>query len=258
VCLRRHKSNGKSSAGLFRGILRTSIMFFYNIINYIALFLVHWPNYSLGTEQDTQDNTLTTTNTPPAEESYVKESLSNILLDHIDFRRPIVDYKNLNYSKEDDAVDKIPESCIEKFRLWVSTWKGWEGELPSKENGITWEEVEKANTKTGWVKCTEVSQEPILSSINIENASNSTTNETSNIRSTSTVSDFSTTYATTHDELFPYSVSKIPNSNLLMVYVNHSKSYCEKLLIKREPVEFKHDERCIRLKTTPYRERPHK
>src|SRR5271156_869915 len=60
---------------------------------------------------------------------------------------------------------------------------------------------------------------------------------------------------------FSYSISKIPKSNLMMIYVNHSKEtsqLCAKLIIKRKPVEFTPEERCTRLKTTPYRERPHK
>lgn len=47
----------------------------------------------------------------------------------------------------------------------------------------------------------------------------------------------------------------------MMIYVNHSKEtshLCAQLLIKRKPVEFTTDELCTRLKTTPYRERPHK
>jgi hypothetical protein len=47
----------------------------------------------------------------------------------------------------------------------------------------------------------------------------------------------------------------------MMIYVSHSKEtsqLCAKLLIKRKPVEFTKDERCTRLKTTPFRERPHK
>jgi hypothetical protein len=47
----------------------------------------------------------------------------------------------------------------------------------------------------------------------------------------------------------------------MMIYVNHSKEtsqLCAKLTIKRKPVEFTEDEICTRLKTTPYRERPHK
>ena len=47
----------------------------------------------------------------------------------------------------------------------------------------------------------------------------------------------------------------------MMIYVNHSKEtshLCAQLLIKRKPVEFSPDEWCTRLKTTPYRERPHK
>lgn len=58
-----------------------------------------------------------------------------------------------------------------------------------------------------------------------------------------------------------YVISKIPKSNLMMIYVNHSKEIsqlCEKLIIKRKPVKFTQDDVCTRLKTTPYRERPHK
>ncbi len=46
-----------------------------------------------------------------------------------------------------------------------------------------------------------------------------------------------------------------------MIYANHSKEsaqFCAKLIIKRKPVEFTSEEWCTRLKTTPYRERPHK
>jgi hypothetical protein len=62
-------------------------------------------------------------------------------------------------------------------------------------------------------------------------------------------------------ESFTYSISKIPKSNLMLLYVNHSTEVsllCPKLLIKHKPVEFTPDEWCTRLKTTPYRERPHK
>jgi len=47
----------------------------------------------------------------------------------------------------------------------------------------------------------------------------------------------------------------------MMIYANHSKEtaeLCAKLIIKRHPVEFTPEELCTRLKTTPYRERPHK
>jgi hypothetical protein len=47
----------------------------------------------------------------------------------------------------------------------------------------------------------------------------------------------------------------------MMIYVNHSKEtaqLCAKLMIKRKPVEFTPEDWCTRLKTTPYRERPHK
>lgn len=47
----------------------------------------------------------------------------------------------------------------------------------------------------------------------------------------------------------------------MMVYVSHSKEtsdLCAKLTIKRKPVEFSEEDICTRLKTTPYRERPHK
>ena len=47
----------------------------------------------------------------------------------------------------------------------------------------------------------------------------------------------------------------------MMIYVSHSKEtseLCAKLTIKRKPVEFSEEDICTRLKTTPYRERPHK
>jgi hypothetical protein len=47
----------------------------------------------------------------------------------------------------------------------------------------------------------------------------------------------------------------------MLLYVNHSKEaslLCPKLIIKRKPVEFTAEEWCTRLRTTPYRERPHK
>lgn len=47
----------------------------------------------------------------------------------------------------------------------------------------------------------------------------------------------------------------------MMIYVSHSKEtsqLCAKLKIKRKPVQFSDEETCTRLKTTPYRERPHK
>ena len=90
----------------------------------------------------------------------VRESLSNILLTHIDFRRPILDSKRYNSSNDDDTIERVPESCIEDFNLYVSTWKGWQGPLPSKDNRITWEQVESSNTQHGTVSCTEVLPEP--------------------------------------------------------------------------------------------------
>lgn len=87
------------------------------------------------------------------------ESLSNILLTHIDFRRPTLDYKRENVTKDDDTIDLVPQSCIEEFNLYVSTWKGWQGPLPSKDNSITWEQVERENSVFSTVSCTHVAKE---------------------------------------------------------------------------------------------------
>jgi hypothetical protein len=94
--------------------------------------------------------------------THVRESLSNILLTHIDFQRPTLDYKRYhNLTKDDETIEKVPESCIEEFNLYVSTWKGWQGVLPSKDNKVTWEQVERDNTIQGTVSCTHVANESI-------------------------------------------------------------------------------------------------
>jgi hypothetical protein len=178
--------------------------------------------------------------------THIRESLSNILLSHIDFRRPILDHKILNTTKDDDVIERTPESCIEEFNLYVSTWKGWQGPLPSRDNRITWEQIERENTIQSTVSCTRMIKQP-----------------------TKTFDDFydnETNTSTTPPpiliaESFSYSISKIPKSNLMLLYVNHSQELsllCPKLLIRRKPVEFTAEEWCTRLRTTPYRERPHK
>jgi len=124
--------------------------------------------------------------------------------------------------------------------------------LPSKDNSITWEQVERENSVTGTISCTHVSKE---SEDTIDDPYGNASNATNFTTAIPTPSPLPTA------ESFSYSVSKIPKSNLMMIYVNHSKEtshLCAKLIIKRKPVEFTRDELCTRLKTTPYRERPHK
>ena len=173
--------------------------------------------------------------------THIRESLSNILLTHIDFRRPILHHKISNLTKDEETIERTPETCIEEFNLYVSTWKGWQGVFPAKDNRITWEEVERENTIQGTVSCAYA-----------DNLEDFYDNETNN-------SD--TTSATPIAESFSYSISKIPKSNLMLLYVNHSQEaslLCPKLTIKRKPVEFTTEEWCTRLRTTPFRERPHK
>jgi hypothetical protein len=98
-------------------------------------------------------------NDKPLFKTHVRESLSNVLLTYIDFRRPMLGHKVLNSTKEDEAIEKIPESCIEEFNLYVSTWKGWQGPLPGKDNKITWEQVERENTIQGTVSCSHIIKE---------------------------------------------------------------------------------------------------
>jgi hypothetical protein len=186
------------------------------------------------------------TNDEVKPKTHVRESLSNILSTHIDFRRPILYHEVLNSTKDDENIERVPEACIEEFNLYVSTWKGWQGLFPSKDNKITWEQVERVNTIQGTVSCTHCAKE------SIENFENFYDNETN---SSATIPPILIA------ESFSYSISKIPKSNLMLLYVNHSKEaslLCPKLIIKRKPVEFTPDEWCTRLKTTPYRERPHK
>lgn len=170
-----------------------------------------------------------------------RESLSNILLTYIDFRRPILHHKISNVTKEEETIERVPETCIEEFNLYVSTWKGWQGAFPGKDNRITWDEVERENTVQGTVTCTEFASDSID-----EFDENNETN--------SSIPIFTS-------QPFTYSLSKIPQSNLMLLYVNHSREdslQCSKLTIKRKPVEFTKEEWCTRLRTTPYRERPHK
>ena len=204
------------------------------------LFFPSWSNAAKKSNLLNQTSTFNESKLP----NYIRESLSNILLTHVDFRRPMLHHKNSNISKDDETIERKPESCIEEFNLYVSTWKGWQGALPSKENRITWEQVERENTIQGTVSCTHLVKDS--NEMFYENE----TNSSQTIPPPIFVA-----------EPFSYSISKIPKSNLMLLYVNHSQEaslVCPKLLIKRKPVEFTRDELCTRLKTTPFRERPHK
>ncbi|CAF4519942.1 unnamed protein product [Rotaria sp. Silwood1] len=255
VCLQRKLPFEKSSGGLFRGILQKIFIMIWNIINHIAMILVrdivYWPQWTYAAKKANIANQNSTVDEPPPK-THVRESLSNILLTHIDFRRPILEHKGFNITKDDDTIEKIPESCIEEFNLYVSTWKGWQGPLPSSDNSITWEQVERENSVYGTISCTPVRNE---TQENLDDLYGNQSNGT----------NFSTTIPTTPPlptaESFSYSISKIPKSNLMMIYINHPKEklqLCPKFIIKRRPVEFTPDEWCTRLKTTPFRERPQK
>ncbi|CAF0788878.1 unnamed protein product [Adineta ricciae] len=245
VCLHKQIVQEKSSGHMFRSILYTISSMIWSVINHIAMFLVHdilvFPRWTYASRKSHNNQNLTLE--PEKPPTHTRESLSNVLLTHIDFRRPILDHREINGTKEDESVGRIPLSCIEEFNLYVSTWKGWEGPLPSKDNRLTWEEIERANTVHGAVDCAVYLRETVVS-VN-ENGTNSSTVES----------------RLNFYESFGYSISKIPRSNLMLLYVNHSKEAsvtCPKLVIKRRPVEFTKEEWCTRLKTTPYRERPHK
>jgi hypothetical protein len=188
----------------------------------------------------------TSINSESKPKTHVRESLSNILVTHFDFRRPILDHEILNSTKDNETIERIPESCIEEFNLYVSTWKGWQGPLPSKDNKITWEQIEHHNTRQGTVTCTRSIK---ASTENLQTFYDNETNSSTTLPPIIIAESFS------------YSISKIPKTNLMLLYVNHSKEaslLCPKFIIKRKPVEFTPDEWCTRLKTTPYRERPHK
>lgn len=133
------------SSGIFNRVLVRDILF--------------WPQWTYAAKKANVANQNLTVESPPPQ-THVRESLSNILLTHIDFRRPTLDYKRMNNTKDDEAIEKVPESCIEEFNLYVSTWKGWQGPLPSKDNSIGWEQVERENTVHSTISCTHVVKEP--------------------------------------------------------------------------------------------------
>jgi hypothetical protein len=116
------------------------------------------PSWSFASKNSDQEGENSTAESDPLP-THTRESLSNILLTHIDFRRPILDSKRYNSTKHDENIEKVPESCIEEFYLYVSTWKGWQGPLPGKDNRLTWEQVERANTVDGTVSCTHIVQD---------------------------------------------------------------------------------------------------
>ncbi|CAF1990161.1 unnamed protein product [Rotaria magnacalcarata] len=252
VCLQRQLRLEKNSGHYFRGILQAMSLMFWNIINHLAMIIIRdimfFPQWSYATKKVNNINQ-TVIVEKPIRKNHTRESLSNILLTHIDFRHPTLHHKVLNTTKDDETIEKIPEACIEEFNLYVSTWKGWQGPLPSKDNRISWEQVEKENTIYGIVNCTlSVKESPENSDDSYENTTNSTNGAT-------------VVPPVSAPESYSYSISKIPKSNLMLLYANHSteaSSSCEKLIIKRKPVEFTSEEWCTRLKTTPYRERPHK
>jgi hypothetical protein len=115
--------------------------------------LIYVPSWSYASKSNytSEQNSTLDKSEPP---THIRESLSNILLTYIDFRRPILDSKHFNTTKDDETINKVPEACIEEFYLYVSTWKGWQGELPTGSNSIKWEEVEENNTIHGAVSCT--------------------------------------------------------------------------------------------------------
>ena len=201
-----------------------------------------FPSWSYAAKKSSPLNNQTSpTNDAAKVQMHTRESLSNILLTHIDFRRPILHHKISNATKEEETIERVPETCIEEFNLYVSTWKGWQGAFPARDNRITWEEVERENTIQGTVSCTQIATDSI---------DNFDENNETNSSSPIFIS-----------QSFAYSLSKIPKSNLMLLYVNHSREdsfQCPKLTIKRKPVEFTTEEWCTRLRTTPYRERPHK
>jgi hypothetical protein len=166
----------------------------WNIINHIAMYeifpfpsfeslfsfrfivrdIIFWPQWSYAAKKANVGNQNLTDDKPPAK-THVQESLSNILLTHIDFRRPTLDYKQTNISKDDDTIGRAPLSCIEEFNLYVSTWKGWLGPLPSKDNTITWEQVERENSVQSTISCTHLVKEtPVTFDDGYGNDSNGT------------------------------------------------------------------------------------
>lgn len=118
---------------------------------------IYMPSWSSASQDGDHTKENSTKETPPLP-THTRESLSNILLTHIDFRRPILDSKRYNTTRHDETIEKVPESCIEEFYLYVSTWKGWQGPLPGKDNRLTWEQVERANTVDGTSSCTHIVQ----------------------------------------------------------------------------------------------------
>lgn len=219
----------------------SSVFVFRSLVGDVMLF----PSWTSAAKKSVSTTNANSTTNEPKVQMYTRESLSNILSTHIDFRRPILHHKTSNGTKEDETIERTPETCIEEFNLYVSTWKGWLGAFPAQDNRITWEEVERENTIQGTVTCTRTTRD-----------------------STDTFNEFDDDNNETNSSLpiytsqpFVYSLSKIPKSNLMLLYVNHSVEdsfQCSKLTIKRKPVEFSKEEWCTRLRTTPYRERPHK
>ena len=61
-------------------------------------------------------------------------------------------------STENDTLERTPVSCIEEFNLYVSTWKGWQGPLPAKDNNAAWEQVERENWFQNVISCTHAAK----------------------------------------------------------------------------------------------------
>lgn len=133
-----------------------------NMLSWLSRILVRdilvWPQWTFAAKKANPPNQNGTI-TKSYSKTHVLESLSNILLTHIDFRRPTLDYRRQNNTKQDETIELVPQSCIEEFHLYVSTWKGWQGPLPSKDNSITWEQVEQENSVSDTISCTHVAKE---------------------------------------------------------------------------------------------------
>ena len=186
-------------------ILQTVSIMIWNLVNQIAMYdsssslnvnisvvhshascrilvrdIMYWPQWTFAAKKANVINQNLTADTPVVK-THVRESLSNILLTYIDFRRPNLDYRRTNSTKVDETIEKVPESCIEEFNLYVSTWKGWQGPLPSKDNSITWDQVERDNTIFSTISCTHVPKEPIESFDDLDGNSSNSSNDSTTI-----------------------------------------------------------------------------
>ena len=78
--------------------------------------LIYVPHWSFAEKRSLTNNSQNLSSDEVKPPTHIRESLSNILPTHFDFRRPILHHKITNTSKDDDTIDRVLKNLISMFR----------------------------------------------------------------------------------------------------------------------------------------------